>query len=155
MSRETSDGIAPHHWDLVHEAAIELANADDDEIDAAQRTMMRVLDELQELYGKRPSLLATRADYVDDDRRERLYLEAFELASERGDEANLLFVSHSLAELYIETLRDVQNGRRWLEEYRRRREQTGGLSDATHDATLTKALMALDVSRAANWPGDR
>jgi hypothetical protein len=52
-----------------------------------------------------PSLLATRADYLDRlEDREYWYLAAYKQAAERGDAKNLVSISESLASLYAENL---------------------------------------------------
>jgi hypothetical protein len=62
----TSDGMSGEDWDLVHELALEIANAEDGspEEELSRNRLLRYLDELEERYGRRPSILATRADYV-------------------------------------------------------------------------------------------
>ena len=62
-----------------------------------------------------PSILATRADYVDDDcLKEQLFQAAYDLATAARDRMNCMLVAHSLAEFYIEKLIDVDEGKRWL-----------------------------------------
>ena len=60
---------------------------------------LSTLDRLEVTYGALPSILATRADYLDDEdpRREELLLQAYALAESRHDTMNLLDVAHSLA----------------------------------------------------------
>jgi hypothetical protein len=65
----TPDGITTEDWDRVHDLALEVVNlsAEGDEAgsDAAKIQLRELLDDLQEKYGPLPSLLATRADYVE------------------------------------------------------------------------------------------
>lgn len=148
MAEETPDCIATRDWDRVHEAALELANASESEMREAERRMSVLLDELEQRYGRLPGVLATRADYLEDEQaREVLYLEAFERALSSDDRANLLLISHSLAQLYIGTLKDVKRGRRWLAEYRERWTASGMNEERENDATLARSLMALTIGR--------
>jgi hypothetical protein len=58
---------------------------------------------LEEKYGPLPSLLATRADYVDSpEEREYLLLRAYEQARALNDLKNLVEIAESLASFYIE-----------------------------------------------------
>ena len=77
--------------------------------------MLEYLDWLTSKYGSLPSILATRADYVDDlAEQEELLLRAWDLAEERGDRFNLVEIAHSLAELYLEEMKERTLGSRWL-----------------------------------------
>lgn len=112
----TSDGISDPDWDQVRDLATELVNhAEGHESDMWRNRLLRCLDRLQGKYGELPSLLATQADYTEDDaEKERLLLRAYALALERGDGPNTLFISHSLAELFIVERRDKMQGESWL-----------------------------------------
>jgi hypothetical protein len=101
---DTSDGISQQDWDLVHELAVDVVNAADDDRDQHRHHLLQYLDELEVRYGPRPSILATRADYLDDNDplREELLRNAHALAESIGDERNLLYVAESLVELYLE-----------------------------------------------------
>lgn len=119
---DTTDGIAGEDWERVGELAWSLVAATLDEDDAAcgEATirLFAYLDTLDARYGERPSLLATRADFLDVDTHGRLkdalLRRAYALAEARDDAWNLLYVAHSLAELHIETAREPAEGRRWL-----------------------------------------
>jgi hypothetical protein len=83
--------------------------------DAAAVRLLSLLDTLQEKYGPLPSLLATRADYVDSpEDREYLLLRAYDEARILEDLKNLLEISESLASFYIEHRSDYRNGEHWL-----------------------------------------
>jgi hypothetical protein len=115
----TSDGISTEDWSDVHELAARIVNhsaAEDHAAEArAHASLMALLDRLDQKYGQRPSLLATRADYVESpDERERLLLMAFSEAERINDAGNRMLVAHSLASLYIEELRHLDEGARWL-----------------------------------------
>jgi hypothetical protein len=105
----TEDGIATEDWDRVHELALEVVNSsgegDIPASEQASRHLVELLDDLQEKYGPLPSLLATRADYLDRfEDREYWYLAAYKQAAERGEAKNLVSISESLASLYAEHL---------------------------------------------------
>jgi hypothetical protein len=115
----TSDGISTDDWRLVHELALEVVNlsaaGDVASRDAAAIRLLSLLDTLQEKYGPLPSLLATRADYVDSpDEREYLLLKAYDEARILEDLKNLLEISESLASFYIEERSDYRHGEHWL-----------------------------------------
>jgi hypothetical protein len=87
----TSDGISSEDWEEVHELALAVANASDDEDGPHRERLFACLHKLISKYGELPSILATRADYVDDPTEfERLFLRAFDLALARGDQSNVL-----------------------------------------------------------------
>jgi hypothetical protein len=80
---------------------------------------METLDELEQRYGPKPSLLATRADYVEStEERERLLLAAFTEAERTSDERNGELSAGSLAQFYIEEVQDLDQGAKWLAVWR-------------------------------------
>lgn len=96
---KTSDGVSASDWDRVHELAVAIVNAevDSSEEETYRKMLLRYLDELTQKYGELPSLLATRADYVDDlAETERLLLHASELAMQIGDTRNACEVALGL-----------------------------------------------------------
>jgi hypothetical protein len=116
----TPDGISKMDWDVIHEIAVKIANAamkDDDELMVVENTaILRALDRLQKKYGDKTSILATKADYLDDnDERVALYEKAYALAERNNDAMNKTSIASSLAELYWENLRDPKNAKIWLE----------------------------------------
>jgi len=118
--RPTPDGIARADWDRVHQLAVDIANASSvNEAQAgarATRELLAVLDELEERYGSLPSILATRADYLEDPRQqEQVLLQAHRLAQSRQDQRNLVWIASSLAALYVEVTRDQAQGQQWLD----------------------------------------
>jgi hypothetical protein len=115
----TPDGISTEDWDRVHELALDVVNtsAEGDEKASARASdrLRGVLDELQEKYGPLPSLLATRADYVDrGEDREYWLLAAYDQAQQRQDAKNLVWIAESLASLYLEERSDREKGTEWL-----------------------------------------
>jgi hypothetical protein len=114
----TPDGISTRDWDQVQAIALDLLDAILRQDDASQEEhrarLLREIDRLEGKYGERPSLLATRADFTEDPAvAEPLLLRAYALAEGRDDARNALYVSHSLAGLYVEDLRDAARGRLW------------------------------------------
>lgn len=66
----TPDGISTEEWDRVHVVAVDIVNASamEDDVLCAHHTerLLDILDGLEAIYGKIPSILDTRADYTDD-----------------------------------------------------------------------------------------
>ncbi len=82
----------------------------------ATRELLAVLDELEKRYGSLPSILATRADYLEDPRQqEQVLREAHRLAQSRQDQRNLVWIASSLSALYVEVIRDQAQGQQWLD----------------------------------------
>jgi hypothetical protein len=115
----TSDGISDSDWDILSALAREVVEGVDRPEDdkSAEQRLLKFLDELEQKYGKRPSILATRADYIDDDReRATLLEEAYELARTMNDSLNRTLIASSLAQLFTEDIEDHKSGRRWVDE---------------------------------------
>src|SRR5438094_3104927 len=114
----TSDGINTEDWNSVHELALAVVNADDGSVEErlCRVRLLEYLDELESKYGPRPSILATRADYLVDDVPGRIALltRAYALAAEAVDSRNQLQIASSLAALHVEELEDAAEARRWL-----------------------------------------
>lgn len=117
----TSDGIANADWQRVAErahAVIEASTIHDETL-VQHRTqeLFDVLDELEEQYGRLPSLTATRADFTDDcPEKLRLLRQAYDDATTRGDGTNLLYISTSLAEHFMDDdSPDRDRGQEWLD----------------------------------------
>jgi hypothetical protein len=81
----TLDGIDANDWEAVQDLAIDVVNAPDHEKTNVRQLLLDYLDTLEARYGTLPSILATRADYLEDDdpKREQLLLRAYELAESR------------------------------------------------------------------------
>jgi len=66
----TRDGISTEEWDRVHTVAVDIVNASaiEDSVLCSHHTerLFDILDELEAIYGRIPSILDTRADYTDD-----------------------------------------------------------------------------------------
>lgn len=74
-----------------------------------------LLNELDEKYGPKPSLLATRADYVESaSEKKRLLHIAYSEADRIRDHRNREMTAHSLAQFYIDEVGDLDSGAKWL-----------------------------------------
>jgi hypothetical protein len=114
----TSDGISSADWDMLRELAVQVVNAEPgEEEDECRRRLLDYLDELEGKYGPRPSILATRADYLVDDVSARVALlnRAYALAAEAADSRNQLQIASSLAALYVEEFQDAAEANKWLD----------------------------------------
>lgn len=116
----TSDGISGEDWDVVHDLSLKIVNAEaESEENIYTDQLLHYLDELEEKYGALPSILATRADYASDTKEQSALLrQAYALAEASRDTANLKQIAHSLAELYIEDVKDASEGQIWIERLR-------------------------------------
>lgn len=88
-------------WSHVMEKACDIANAvmrdDDVMVEVYTVQMLKLLDEMEEEYGNHTQLLATRADYLENDEERRaLFEKALVLAKERGDQAEVDEILDSL-----------------------------------------------------------
>lgn len=116
----TSDGIITTDWEQVQELACEIVNTsstgnEQASLEATERLLL-LLDTLQEKYGELPSILATKADYLDDTtERVCLLKRAYERAGVLLDNDNLLLICFSIAEIYIDELTDLENSQIWLQ----------------------------------------
>lgn len=115
----TSDGVTDADWERVHELALKVVNsslADDLSTAArAQESLIVLLNELDEKYGPKPSLLATRADYVESaSEKKRLLHIAYSEADRIRDHRNREMTAHSLAQFYIDEVGDLDSGAKWL-----------------------------------------
>ena len=130
----TSDGIAVAVWDRVHELVVDVVNASVSEDKAAEvrarASLFMLLDQLDDKYGPKPSLLATRADYVEtSEHREALLRLAYAEAARGNDQKNIILVAQSLTEFYLEEDGDFDQGATWLGTWR----QLLGVSPAKDD----------------------
>ena len=76
--------------------------------------MNKSLDELRAKHGPHPNILATKADYITDITcRLALLKDAFILASCMADKKNMTLIAGSIAEIYVDEIKDKQNGSLW------------------------------------------
>ncbi|MBX3669934.1 MAG: hypothetical protein KF778_16150 [Rhodocyclaceae bacterium] len=117
----TPDGILLSDWESVKELAAEYANAivlspNDKSATKLRKRMLRLLNRMSSKYGDRPSILATKADYLSSDRRRAGVLEkAFAMAKQMHDHRNMTWISSSLAELYAEDIPDPSKEMLWID----------------------------------------
>lgn len=114
----TSDGIEGDDWEEIVTLSAAVANQASIGLDSGLETkrLMRALDKLEKKYGRLPSILSTRADYVDDaDVSISLLKEAYVTADENSDVKNKVFISSSLAEMYLDTFENKQLTNFWVE----------------------------------------
>ncbi len=79
---------------------------------------MEYLSELENKYGRLPSILAARADFTRGAvGNEALLLEAFEIAERSSDPQAMLHIAHSLTELYVEDAWDRSKAAFWLRRF--------------------------------------
>lgn len=146
----TSDGISTEDWDTVHELTVDLVNAGErpDEEECRHR-LFEYLDELEEKYGARPSILATRADFIVGDVPRKLELlgRAYALAGAAGDARNQLHIASSLAELHIEEHGDTNAGSMWLSRAKDSLDQIGNDVDRREYDRARDALERLRLRK--------
>lgn len=117
----TPDGILLSDWEFVKELAAAYANAvvqssNDEDATKLRKRMLRLLNRMSAKYGDRPSILATKADYLASDWRRADVLEkAFAAAEQMHDHHNMTWISSSLAELYVEDIPDSRKGPLWVD----------------------------------------
>ena len=115
----TSDGITDEDWDPVRELAARIVNATSEPVGPPKflaHELPAWLDALQKKYGELPSILATRADYIDDPKTRLRLLESAWLAAQNlADAPNSTFIASSLVEFLFEEARDPVRGREWLD----------------------------------------
>ena len=120
----TSDGITNRDWALVKRMACKLSNEtarnDCESAARAKRSLLAILSRLEAKYGPKPSILATRADYLPrSGKKTALLLRAYRLAERSHDGINVELICLSLAKLYLEDLCCIKEGKRWLARYER------------------------------------
>ena len=141
----TPDGIRDEDWDRVDELAVQIANAGEGkEGEKLTVELLAYLDRLEEKYGVLPSIVATRADYVTEPSESLALLErAYELARERRDHKNMVYVASSLASLQIEHFRNTEEGQTWLNAFREALKYAGDEAAIREHEELTQALHKL------------
>jgi len=144
----TPDGITDADWDRVKELAVAIVNAtqDDEEGGGEAETLalMGCLDGLEAKYGPLPSILATRADFLDDPERAVELLErAYGMATGQKDARNRLYIADSLASTYIRELEDAESGETWLLRLAEELKTSGDESDITSYEELRADLQHL------------
>ena len=146
----TPDGISDADWARVRDSAavaVEASSGNDAAL-GRQRLgeLFSLLDALESQYGRRASLLATRADFTADE-GERLGLleEAYAIAGESGDVENAVWIADALASLHIDDRRDPIEGARWLEAYAEALTAAGDDVDVEPFQALQERLRGLEA----------
>ncbi len=145
----TPDGISAADWDKITELAADIANAtsSDDELLISEytRQILLLLEQMEEKYGALPSILATRADYIDDQFESlRLLTRAFDIAATRKDSKNCTFVASSISRIYIEDLLDIKIGKEWLGKLKACLEKYSDETESAELDRLSKILVKLE-----------
>jgi len=114
----TSDGISNEDWEKIEELALAIVSAiqaDDDIMSKIQCEYLHLaLDSLEEIYGRLPSILATRGDFARDGENPiPFWEEAYGLALQRNDLKNVLYLSSSLANHYNDA-KERDSALKWL-----------------------------------------
>lgn len=97
-------GIDKSDWDMVHQMAVDAANAaimdDNVLLDFKIVAMLDLLSRLQKKYGDHPSLIATIGDYLGNpiDRRKQ-YEKALAIAKEQQYQEEIEEIEDSLRKL--------------------------------------------------------
>ncbi len=119
MSAKTPDGIMKIDWKEIEDLAEKIALGDDFLIKQYTEEILNKLNALQNKYGDKPSILATKADYINNIEQEIILLKkAYEIAQSMEDRINLTLTSSALAQRYVEIKKDAKNGRIWLNEFK-------------------------------------
>lgn len=117
----TSDGISDSDWESIMSSAEAVADLTGRDLDAgfARRKLIIELEKLEQKYGRLPSILSTRADYIDDSKNKlSLLKEAYATADETLDFKNKVFISSSIIELYLELPEKKALAQHWLEKFK-------------------------------------
>ena len=115
----TRDGITTEEWDIVHGLAVDIVNASGERELQYRQQLLWYLETLEQKYGPLTSILATRADYLDDDdpAREALLVRAHATAASNDDATNVVETAQSLVEMFLER-RQLSEADAWLTKLR-------------------------------------
>lgn len=146
----TPDGISDADWNSVRDLAAAVVEASSSAGESAGRprlaALFTLLDALEAQYGRRPSLLATRADFTADEGEKLTLLEeAHAIAVESGDVENAVWIADALATLHIDDRRDPIEGARWLESYAEALTAAGDDVDVKPFQALQERLRQLEA----------
>jgi hypothetical protein len=117
---KTSDGISEKDWNLIINLAEDVVELTGGDLDSrlAKKRLIRALARLELKYGRIPSILSTKADYVDDEKiKLSLLKEAYLGACELSDFKNRVFISSTITELYVE-VSDQIRARYWIDRFK-------------------------------------
>jgi len=106
--------------------------------------MFAYLKELEHRSRLLPSILATRAEYLEDPLGSRdVVVKAYSLSRDGKDRLNALYSATSLADLYLSELKDPNEAERWLSLARDGLKECGDKNDIAECDRLERALAAL------------
>ena len=92
-----------------------------------RKRLMRALDRLEQKYGRLPSILSTRADYVDDANISlSLLKEAYVSADEDSDLKNKVIIGSSIAEMYLDSFDNKSRAGFWVKTLKKDLEKYSG-----------------------------
>ncbi|MDH1262926.1 hypothetical protein [Pseudomonas sp. GD03944] len=114
----TTDGVQDDDWEEVMSLAAAVADQTSMNLDARldKKRLLRTLDKLEQKYGRLPSILSTRADYIDDVNVSlSLLKEAYVSADETFDLKNKVIISSSIAEIYTDEPNKKPRAAFWVE----------------------------------------
>ena len=118
----TRDGVSAADWTKLFGYAEEYLNAEDkiDKERASRARILRFVRFLEKKYGKKASLLATKADYLVKNGRRRMLLwtDAFRIAESADDHLNCVYVAASVIEFLRESDCDPATITSWLSKLR-------------------------------------
>ncbi len=145
----TSDGISNNDWRAIKSIAARIANAtisNDGELVIKLRCeLLACITSLEVKYGQKASLLATRADYVEDNQeRISLLVKAYDIAQRHGDKLNMTLLCSSLADLYIAEIGDRLEGRKWLSRLEAALDECWDSSEHRNLVNLRERLLQLE-----------
>lgn len=145
----TPDGISDADWARLRGLAAAVIGATSSAGEVAGRPrlaeLFALLDALESQYGRRASLLATRADFTADEGEKLTLLEeAYAIAVESGDVENAVWIADALATLHIADRRDPIEGARWLEAYAEALTAAGDDVDVKPFQALQERLRTLE-----------
>jgi hypothetical protein len=150
VDNTTSDGIPLDAWSRIHEISLlhakGVTGARNKGAEEARRAMLRALNALEDRFGKRPSILATKGEYVKhSSRRKRLLLDAFDSARRRRDKKNMTLIASSLAEFFMDEGSDLPRARVWAD---RLEDALTKYFDKTEASVLKSLRRKLDDARS-------
>ena len=117
--KTTSDGIPLSQWSKVHRIALKISNftimQKDSDAKLWQNKMIVLLNNLLLQYGEKSGLIATIADYTNDnDKKIQLWEKAYQIALKTSDYQNMTYVSHSLADFHVRYSHNKNESIKWI-----------------------------------------
>jgi len=102
---------------------------------------------LEHKYGLLPSILATRADFVKNKtRKATLLIAAYRIARKRRDRRNLAYITHSLAEHFVQAKQSPSDSRHWLKSFKKHISDDDDPQWARREYARLKRIFAVSLS---------